>query len=44
MLELNNAQLVKTQAQLNYSQSIYNYLSAYAEYERVLGAEYQANN
>lgn len=44
MLELNNAQLVKTQAQLNYSQSIYNYLSAYAEYERVLGTEYNGNN
>lgn len=44
MLELNNAQLVKTQAQLNYSQSIYNYLSAYAEYERVLGVEYNGNN
>ena len=39
MLELSNAQLVKTQSQLNYSQSIYNYLSAYAEYERVLGME-----
>lgn len=44
MLELNNAQLVMTQAQLNYSQSIYNYLTAYAEYERVLGIDYQANN
>ena len=44
MLELNNAQLVMTQAQLNYSQSIYNYLTAYAEYERVLGIDYQVNN
>lgn len=44
MLELNSALLVMTQAQLNYSQSIYNYLSAYAEYERVLGIDYQANN
>ena len=44
MLELNNALLVKTQAQLNYSQSIYNYLSAYAEYERVLGIDYMSNN
>lgn len=43
MLELNSAQLVMTQAQLNYSQSIYNYLSAYAEYERVLGVDYDAN-
>lgn len=44
MLELNNALLVKTQAELNYSQAIYNYLSAYAEYERVLGIDMQANN
>jgi outer membrane protein TolC len=43
MLELNSAQLVMTQAQLNYSQSIYNYLSAYAEYERVLGIDYDVN-
>jgi outer membrane protein TolC len=44
MLELNNALLVMTQAQLNYSQSIYNYLTAYAEYERILGIDYMANN
>ena len=39
ILELNSAQLSQTQAQLNYSQSIYDYLSAYAEYMRVLGNE-----
>lgn len=37
ILELNSAQLSMTQAQLNYSQSIYDYLSAQAEYEKVLG-------
>ena len=43
MLELNNAQLVKTQAELNYAQSIYNYLVAYVEYERVVGNNTKAN-
>ena len=37
ILELNSSQLTLTQAQLNYSQSIYDYLSAQAEYEKVLG-------
>lgn len=37
ILELNSSQLSLTQAQLNYSQSIYDYLSAQAEYEKVLG-------
>ncbi len=40
ILELNSAQLAVTQAQLSYSQSIYDYLAAYAEYERVLGMEF----
>ena len=43
MLEVNNAQLVETQAKLNYAQSIYNYLVAYVEYERVVGNNTKAN-
>ena len=39
ILELNSSQLTLTQAQLNYSQSIYDYLSAHAEYEKSLGVE-----
>ncbi|MDE6507854.1 MAG: TolC family protein [Alistipes sp.] len=39
ILELNSAQLAQTQAQLNYSQAIYDYLSAKAEYDRIAGRE-----
>lgn len=39
ILELNSAQLAMTQAQLSYSQSIYDYLAAYAEYEKALGKD-----
>ncbi|MBQ8366869.1 MAG: TolC family protein [Alistipes sp.] len=39
IIELNTAQLSLTQAQLSYSQSIYNYLAAHAEYEKALGVE-----
>ena len=39
ILELNSSQLSLTQAQLSYSQSIYDYLSAYASYEKTLGIE-----
>ena len=39
ILELNSSQLSLTQAQLSYSQSIYDYLSAYATYEKTLGDE-----
>ena len=39
ILELNSSQLSLTQAQLSYSQSIYDYLSAYAQYEKALGVE-----
>lgn len=39
IIELNTAQLSLTQAQLSYSQSIYNYLAAHAEYEKSLGVE-----
>ena len=41
ILELNSAQLSQTQAQLNFSQSIYDYLSAKAEYDRIVGRENQ---
>ncbi len=37
ILELNSAQLAQTQAQLGYSQSIYDYLTAQTEYERIVG-------
>ncbi|MDE6046807.1 MAG: TolC family protein, partial [Alistipes sp.] len=39
ILELNSAQLARTQAQLNFSQAIYDYLSARAEYDRIVGKE-----
>jgi len=39
ILELNSAQLSQTQAQLNFSQAIYDYLSAKAEYDRIIGRE-----
>ena len=39
ILELNSSQLSLTQAQLNYSQSIYDYLSAEAQYKKALGVE-----
>lgn len=39
MLELNTAQLSLTQAQLNFSQAIYDYLAAKAEYDRIVGRE-----
>ena len=39
ILELNSAQLNRTQAHLNYSQAIYDYLTAKAEYDRIVGKE-----
>ncbi|MDE7451319.1 MAG: TolC family protein [Alistipes sp.] len=39
ILELNSAQLSQTQAQLNFSQAIYDYLTAKAEYDRIVGRE-----
>ena len=39
ILELNSAQLAQTQAQLNYSQAIFDYLTAKAEYDRIVGKE-----
>lgn len=44
IIELNTAQLSLTQAQLSYSQSIYNYLAAHAEYEKSLGVEDVTNS
>ncbi|MFI3285916.1 MAG: TolC family protein [Rikenellaceae bacterium] len=39
MLELNSAQLAQTQAALNYSQAIYDYLSAKCDYDKIIGKE-----
>ena len=39
ILDLNSAQLAQTQAQLNFSQAIYDYLMAKAEYDRIVGRE-----
>lgn len=39
ILELNSAQLAMTQAQLNFSQAVYDYLSSKAEYDRIIGRE-----
>ena len=39
ILELNTAELSLTQAKLNFSQSIYDYLSAQADYEKIIGQE-----
>lgn len=37
IVELNSAQMALLQADMNYSQSIYDYLSALADYEQILG-------
>lgn len=39
MLEVNQAELAVTQARLNHSQAIYDYLAAKADYDKVIGAE-----
>lgn len=39
ILELNTSQLNMVQAQLSYSQAIYDYLTAKAEYDRIVGRE-----
>ncbi len=44
ILELNSAQLSLTQAQLNHSQAIYDFLAAEADYEKAVGREYLSNN
>ncbi len=40
ILELNSAQLQLTQAQLNYRQAVYDYLAAEADYEKIIGRDY----
>lgn len=40
MLELNSSQLAQTQSELNYSQAIYDYLSAKCDYDKIIGKEY----
>lgn len=39
MLELNSAQLSQTRAQLNFSQAIFDFLTAKAEYDKIIGNE-----
>lgn len=39
MVELNNAQMALLQADLNYSQSIFDYMSAQADYDKIIGTE-----
>ncbi len=39
ILELNTAQLAQTQAQLNFSQAIFDFLTAKAEYDKIVGKE-----
>ena len=39
MVELNSAQMALLQADLNYSQSIYDYMSAQADYDKLTGKE-----
>ncbi len=39
ILELNTSQLNMVQAQLSYSQAIYNYITAKAEYDKIIGRE-----
>lgn len=39
ILELNTSQLNMVQAQLNYSQAIYDYITAKAEYDKIVGRE-----
>ncbi len=40
IVELNSAQVQLIQADMNYRQSIYDYMTAMAEYDKVVGAEY----
>lgn len=40
ILELNSSQLSLTQAKLNHSQAIYDYLSAQADYDKTVGKEF----
>lgn len=44
ILEVNTSELNLTQAKLNHTQSIYDYLSAQADYDKIIGKEYQTTN
>lgn len=39
ILELNSAELALTQSRMNYAQAVYDYLSAQADYEKIIGQE-----
>jgi outer membrane protein TolC len=41
ILELNSAELALTQARMNYAQAVYDYLSAQADYELIIGRDGQ---
>ncbi len=41
ILELNTAQLQNTQARLTYSQSVYDFLVAQAEYDKIVGKDFE---
>lgn len=41
ILELNSSELSLTQAKLNYSQAIYDYLAARADYEKIIGKDFE---
>lgn len=43
ILELNSSELSLTQAKLNYSQAIYDYLAARADYEKVIGRGFEVD-
>lgn len=43
LLDVNDADLALTQSRLSYSQSIYNYLVAYADLEKALGIDYEVD-
>lgn len=42
ILELNSAELALTQARMNYAQAVYDYLTAQADYEKLIGRDAQA--
>lgn len=43
ILELNSSELSLTQAKLNYSQAIYDFLAARADYEKIIGKGFELN-
>ena len=43
ILELNTSQFQFTQAQLNYTQAVYDYLAAQADYEQIVGLDYEVD-